>query len=106
MAAKLRSIMPTEHHEWPTLEAAANRFAMSTRTLIRKLAAEELFYQALLDEAKGELACWYLRNTSIPISGVAERLGFLSDANFSRSFKRWRGTTAMDYRKSHLALRE
>lgn len=99
IAARLRAIMPDENNAWPTLVDAAQRFAMSPRTLIRKLVAEGLSYQSLLDEAKGEMACWYLRSTTLPLSQIADHLGFLDDSNFSRSFRRWRGMTPLGYRK-------
>lgn len=102
MAARLRAIMPGADQTWPTLTQAAQQFAMSPRTLIRKLLQEGFSYQSLLDEAKGELACWYLRNTTLPLSGIADRLGFMDDSNFSRSFRRWRGMTPLAYRKSKL----
>jgi AraC-like DNA-binding protein len=72
----------------------------SPRTLIRRLVAEGVTYQALLDEAKSEMACWMLKNTPLPMSAIAERLGFVDDTNFSRSFRRWRGSTPMAYRKA------
>jgi AraC-like DNA-binding protein len=100
LPARLRAIMPDEDHAWPSLEDAARRFAMSTRTLIRKLAAKDLTYQVLLDEAKGELAYWYLHHTALPMSDIAERLGFASTAGFSRSFKRLRGISPLAFRRS------
>jgi AraC-like DNA-binding protein len=106
IAARLRAIMPDENNSWPTLVDAAGHVALSPRTLIRKLAAEGLSYQALLDEAKGEMACWYLRNTALPLSQIADHLGFLDDSNFSRSFRRWRHTTPLSYRKSRRAVSE
>ena len=106
IAARLRAIMPDETNTWPSLVDAARRVALSPRTLIRKLQAEGLSYQALLDEAKGEMACWYLRNTALPLSQIADRLGFLDDSNFSRSFRRWRRTTPLTYRKTRGAVVE
>lgn len=62
-------------------------------------AAEGVTYQSLLDDAKTEMACWYLKNTALPMSAIAERLGFADDTNFSRSFRRWRQCSPMQYRK-------
>jgi AraC-like DNA-binding protein len=101
MASQLRAKMPDENQAWPSLKDAAQFFSVSPRTLIRRLVAEGVTYQALLDEAKGEMACWYLNKTSLPISSIADRLGFVDDANFSRSFRRWRGKTPLEYRKSN-----
>jgi AraC-like DNA-binding protein len=97
--SRLRANMPTEKQEWPSLKDSAQRLAMSPRTLIRRLALEGLTYQSLLDDAKSELACWYLQNTTLPMGEVAARLGFTDDTNFSRSFRRWQNCTPLQYRK-------
>lgn len=100
LVSRLRAMMPSQQQDWPSLKEAAERLAMSPRTLIRRLVAEGVTYQSLLDEAKSEMACWLLKNTQLPMSAIAERLGFVDDTNFSRSFRRWRGCTPLEYRKS------
>jgi len=100
MAQRLRTLMPDANQRWPSLKEAAAQFAMSSRTLMRRLGAEGFSYQALQDEARSEWACWYLTNTAIPMRGIAEKLGFVDDTNFSRSFRRWKNTTPLDYRKA------
>lgn len=100
LVSRLRTMMPGEQQDWPSLKEAAERLAMSPRTLIRRLVAEGVTYQSLLDESKSEMACWLLKNTKQPMSAIAERLGFVDDTNFSRSFRRWRGSTPLEYRKS------
>lgn len=100
LVSRLRTMMPGEQQDWPSLKEAAERLAMSPRTLIRRLVAEGVTYQSLLDESKSEMACWVLKNTKQPMSAIAERLGFVDDTNFSRSFRRWRGSTPLEYRKS------
>lgn len=100
LVSRLRTMMPGEQQDWPNLKEAAERLAMSPRTLIRRLVAEGVTYQSLLDESKSEMACWLLKNTKQPMSAIAERLGFVDDTNFSRSFRRWRGSTPLEYRKS------
>jgi AraC-like DNA-binding protein len=100
LSARIRALLPDEHQAWPSLKNFADRFSMSARTLIRKLEAEGCNYQSILDEAKSEMATWYLCNTGLPISVIAERLGFMDDSNFSRSFRRWRGMKPLEYRKA------
>ena len=100
LSARMRALMPDTHQVWPSLKDFAERFAMSPRTLIRKLEIEGCSYQSILDEAKSEMAIWYLCNTTLSISVIAERLGFMDDTNFSRSFRRWRGMKPLEYRKS------
>ncbi len=104
MVQRLRTLMPDAQQHWPSLKEAAAQFAMSSRTLMRRLSHEGITYQALQDEVKSELACWYLTNTTLPMSGIAEKLGFVDDTNFSRSFRRWKNTTPLDYRKAAKAF--
>ena len=99
-AAGIKSYLQSmDCHEWPVLDVAAEQLAMSRRTLIRKLQAEGTSYRALVDELKGNLACWRLKSTHEPIGELAYSLGFADESNFSRSFRRWRGMTPSQYRK-------
>lgn len=91
-------LLDQEDH-YPTLEQVADHFAMSRRTLIRKLKAENTSYQELLDEVRRELAAWYLLETSLPVERIAERLGYQDPSNFSRTFQRWFDTTPLTMRK-------
>lgn len=71
------------------LKELAPRYAISSRTLIRRLQAEGTTYQALRDEVYKPLAAGYLRNMSVEATAVA--LGFADTASFRRTFKRWYG---------------
>lgn len=96
MGNRLLEMVP----DYPSLEAMAEHFAMSRRTLIRKLKTEGTSYQELLDEVRRELALWYLLETLEPIERIAERLGYQDTSNFSRTFRRWFGSTPLVMRKS------
>lgn len=78
---------------YPRLDDVATLFAMSRRTLIRKLKLEGTSYQELLDGVRQELAAWYLLETTIAVEQIAERLGYQDTSNFSRTFRRWYGMT-------------
>ncbi|WP_229014128.1 AraC family transcriptional regulator [Paraburkholderia gardini] len=97
-AARIRQLINAEAPNWPTLEDVASRLAISKRTLSRRLSTEKVVYQDLIDEARGELACWYLRQTSLPIGEIVERTGFSEMSNFSRCFKRLQGISPREYR--------
>lgn len=86
--------------EFPSLDDMAEKFAMSPRTLIRKLKGEGTRYQEVLDEVRSELAAWLLTETSQPIERIAEQLGYRDTSNFSRTFRRWFGTTPLNMRKA------
>jgi AraC-like DNA-binding protein len=99
IGARVRHLMHQGQPAWPTLADIAGRLALSPRTLVRRLESEDLSYQQLLDEVRNELACWYLRQSALPMSDIAERTGFSDQANFSRAFGRWQGQTPREYRR-------
>lgn len=99
IGARVRHLMHQGQPAWPTLADIADRLALSPRTLVRRLESEDLSYGQLLDEVRNELACWYLRQSSLPMSDIAERTGFSDQANFSRAFGRWQGRTPREYRR-------
>lgn len=104
VSARVRHFLHAHQPEWPSLDHVAEMLSMSRRTLLRKLESEKISYQQLLDEARNELACWYLRQSRLPLGHVAEKIGFSDQTNFSRSFKRWRGCSPRDYRRQFAAV--
>ena len=101
VSAKVRQLLHGRQPQWPSVDEVAQLLSMSRRTLLRKLGSEKISYQQLLDEARNELACWYLRQSALPLGQVAEKIGFGDQTNFSRSFKRWKGLTPKDYRRQY-----
>jgi AraC-like DNA-binding protein len=81
------------------LQPVASRLAMSTRTLERRLAAQGLTFQGLVDGCRRERALWLLRNTDLCMDQIATELGFNGAKNFSRTFRRWYGATPSRMRK-------
>lgn len=74
---------------YPTLNEFADDHGMSSRTVIRQLAARGTAYQRLLDAARQKQAIWYLRNTQDSIESIACQLGYADASNFSRTCRRW-----------------
>ncbi len=99
VSSKVRHLIHLAEPDWPTLVDIAEALGLSRRTLVRKLESEGTQYQELLDEARNELACWYLRQSSRSLSEIAERIGFSDQGNFSRGFRRWQGLTPSEYRR-------
>lgn len=80
-------------HGAPMTEVAA-ALAMTERTLRRRLAAEGVGYQELLDEVRASLALALLDGrATMPVADVAARLGYAESASFIRAFRRWTGRT-------------
>ena len=80
-------------------EIAAN-FNLSTRTLQRKLKEEGIGFQQLADEARKALAINYLKSGSYPLKQISYMLGYNEITAFTRTFKRWTGTTPAVYQKN------
>lgn len=83
----------------PTMEEMAASFAMTARTLRRRLEDEGTSYRQLIGEVLLSQANELLRAGS-PVDIVASRLGFSEAASFIRAYKRWTGRTPGRRRKS------
>ncbi|HTS62960.1 MAG TPA: AraC family transcriptional regulator ligand-binding domain-containing protein [Candidatus Acidoferrales bacterium] len=81
------------------IAAVARQLAISVRTLQRRLAAEGVSYQDLLDGARKEAAGQYLGNSTLAICEIAYLLGYSEPAPFHRAFKRWYGVTPDAFRR-------
>lgn len=71
----------------------ADAFHISARTLQRKLAAQGLRYQPLLDGTRRMLAQEYLSDGRLSMTDIASLLGYSEQSAFNRAFKRWTGTS-------------
>ncbi len=77
----------------PGLPAMADRLGLTERTLIRRLESENSSFRGLVDQVRQTLAQDWLRRTDMPISRIAELLGYRDPANFGRAFRRWTGVS-------------
>jgi AraC-like DNA-binding protein len=83
-----------------SIDAVAQRLALSKRSLQRQLADESVGYQELLSEVRHELARHYLSRTDISAGEISWLLGFQESNSFIRAFRSWTGITPAAYRKS------
>lgn len=83
----------------PTLAQTASRIGMSSRTLQRRLAADDQAYQDLVTEARRSLAEQLLSRTDYALAEVAFLTGFSDQSTFTRAFRRWNGVTPAGYRR-------
>jgi AraC-like DNA-binding protein len=81
-----------------TSEAAAQALHMTSRSLQRKLAAEETTFSKLVEAVRKELAESYLADDSLTLMEISYLLGFSEHSSFSRAFKRWTGSTPQEFR--------
>lgn len=70
-------------------DAIAAALAMHPRTLQRKLAVEDLSFDAIRDQLRKQRAQYYLCDTRMPLSQVAALLGYSEQAILTRSCHRW-----------------
>jgi len=83
-----------------SLDDIASNFNLSTRTLQRKLREEGISFQQVADEVRKSLAINYLKAGEYPVKQVSYMLGYNELSAFTRTFKRWTGTTPSTYMKS------
>ena len=85
----------------PSLEAMAERFGVSSRTLQRALADCQTSYRLLTEKVTFRRAVPLLEDERLPVKSIAGVLGYGSSNSFIRAFRRIAGTTPTEYRKSH-----
>ncbi len=83
-----------------TADSVARAFAMSRRSLTRRLGEEGTSFRAILDDVRAELSRALLQDRKLSIADVAFFLQYSEPAAFHRSFRRWTGQTPQNYRES------
>lgn len=73
-------------HPW-TLQTVADRFAVSTSTLRRRLMADGQTFSELLRETRLERGLNLLQSSSRPIGVICDQVGFKSASKFAAAFK-------------------
>ena len=72
---------------------------MSKRKLQRLLHDEGTSFMTILNETREDIAKQYVRDKDMDLTEIAFLLGFSEQSTFSRSFKRWTGTSPSSFRK-------
>lgn len=93
--------------EYPdlTLQKLAGRLGLSVRQTERVLRRQYgKTFQQKKAEAQMSAAAIFLRDPSMRIAQIAERLGYSSAEHFSAAFKRYYGYSATVYRKRYIAV--
>ena len=81
------------------IAGTARQLATSPRTLQRRLAAEGLSHQELLDATRREAAQRQLEDSTLSINELSYLLGYSEPAAFHRAFRRWFGVTPQAFRR-------
>ena len=72
---------------------------MSRHTLYRKLKTEGVSFHELVDKVRKEKALELLKKKQHSLSEIAFLLGFSELSSFSRAFKKWTGSSPVNYNK-------
>jgi AraC-like DNA-binding protein len=101
MHARVRGIV-LQHlgGEACTNERVAAELCLHPRTLHRRLKAEGKSFEGIKDEARRDVALRYLQQTDMPLTRIAERLGYAETSVLSRSCFRWFGVPPSRLRAS------
>jgi AraC-like DNA-binding protein len=70
-------------------ERVAAALGLHTRTLHRRLRAEGKSFEAIKDEVRRDVALSYLTETDLPLTIIAEKLGYSEHSVLTRSCARW-----------------
>jgi AraC-like DNA-binding protein len=84
-------LIPILHTGEASVDVIAGKMGISRQTLFRKLKAEGVTFEKVLDELRHKLALHYLSGKKVSVNETAYLVGFSDPASFSRAFKRWTG---------------
>ena len=84
-----------------TLANVANRLGVTPRHLRHQLDLAGTSFQRLLNDYRHRLARRLLSQTDEGISEIVYLTGFSEPSTFYRAFRRWEGTTPIEYRQQH-----
>lgn len=89
----------TESPAIPAATEMATRLGLSSRSMFRRLTAEATTYQLIVDDVRRTLAMDLLRDPTLSLEVIGQRLGFTEATNFSKAFRRWTGMAPSEYRQ-------
>lgn len=87
----------------PGMEDVARDLHMSSRTLQRRLQESGSTYQHVLDDARRQMARYYLGNSVLELNEAAYLLGYEDASSFVRAFRTWEGVPPGVWRETHRA---
>jgi AraC-like DNA-binding protein len=92
-------LLPILHIGDASMEIVAAKLGLSRQTLFRRLKAEGVTFEKVLDELRHKLARHYLNGKNVSVNETAYLVGFSDPAAFSRAFKRWTGSSPRGMRR-------
>ena len=84
----------------PNISQIGKIIGMSDRTLTRRLSENNVTFRGLVQKKQEDISKFLLGKVNTSISEIAFETGFSEQSAFNRAFKRWTGTTPIEFRKS------
>ena len=79
-------------------------YALSVRTLSRRLADEGTTYAEVVDQLRRSLALQYMKDPGMSLSQMAWLLGYEGSTSFNHAFRRWTGRSPSAARTQKVPL--
>ena len=86
-------LMPVLHSGDAHMDMIARKLGLSRQTVFRRLKAEGVTFEKVLDDLRHKMALHYLMAKKVSVNETAYLVGFSDPAAFSRAFKRWTGSS-------------
>jgi AraC-like DNA-binding protein len=83
------------------MDHVARAMGVSRTSLYRKLKAEGVGFDELLDDLRRRMALHYLNGEKVSVNETAYLVGFSEPSAFSRAFKRWTGTSPGQFKNGN-----
>jgi AraC-like DNA-binding protein len=101
-AAIRKTIAESMRDGSPELSRVAKKLAIGPRTLQRRLKEYGFDFKKLVEDTRQRFAMTYLKDRKNSLTEIAFLLGYSELSAFNRAFKRWTGTTPLDYQRKLL----
>ena len=82
------------------LKQISHSLHMSSRTLQSRLHDENASFREIVEKVQLEVSNTLMITTEITIEQLAQKFGYNSSSNFCRAYKKWSGTTPVQYRRA------
>lgn len=96
-------LLPMLHRGESSIAKVAAAMGISRQTLFRRLKAEGVTFEKVLDELRRQMAVNYLTGAKVSVNETAYLVGFSEPAAFSRACKRWTGMSPRALREAMAA---
>lgn len=94
--------MLTTQRQAPRLKQVAQAEGVSTRSLVRHIAAAGHSFHGLVDHERRNRAAHLIADPALSIRAIAEQLGFPDVSSFGRKFRHWFGDSPGRFRRGSM----